>query len=38
MDWTDVDRALGMAQGSLQRASITHPTADQLRPRSSAAP
>jgi hypothetical protein len=30
MDWADVDRALAMAQGALQRASITRPTAEQL--------
>jgi hypothetical protein len=30
MDWADVERALAMAQASLQRASIARPSAEQL--------
>jgi hypothetical protein len=30
MDWTDIDRALAMAQAALARAGITRPTAEQL--------
>jgi len=30
MQWTDVDRALAMAQDALARAHIAHPTAEQL--------